>query len=38
LKEREMAKEDVECGRVGDRGWKWVGTKVWYGLVLRKVG
>jgi SAM-dependent methyltransferase len=38
LKEREMRSEDVESGRVGERGWKWVGTKVWYGLVLRKAG
>jgi SAM-dependent methyltransferase len=38
LKEREMRKGDVESGAVGERGWKWVGTKVWYGLVLRKVG
>jgi SAM-dependent methyltransferase len=38
VKEREMAKEDVESGAVGERGWKWVGTKVWYGLVVRKVG
>jgi SAM-dependent methyltransferase len=36
LKEREMAKGDMESGAVGERGWKWLGTKVWYGLVLRK--
>ena len=35
--EREMSKGDVEGGKVGARGWKWVGTKVWYGLVLRKI-
>ncbi|KAL1797735.1 hypothetical protein ACET3X_004341 [Alternaria dauci] len=35
--EREMRKEDVEGGAVGERGWKWVGTKVWYGMVLRRV-
>jgi SAM-dependent methyltransferase len=38
LTEREMRSEDVESGAVGDRGWKWVGTKVWYGVVLRKAG
>lgn len=38
VKEREMTREDVESGAVGERGWKWVGTKVWYGLVVRKVG
>jgi SAM-dependent methyltransferase len=36
LVEREMRSEDVESGAVGERGWKWVGTKVWYGVVLRK--
>jgi hypothetical protein len=38
LKEREMRKDDVESGAVGERGWKWVGTNVWYGVVVRKVG
>jgi SAM-dependent methyltransferase len=33
---REMRREDIESGVVGDRGWKWVGVKVWYALVLRK--
>jgi SAM-dependent methyltransferase len=37
LEEREMTKEDIESGAVSTRGWKWLGTKVWYGLVLRKV-
>jgi SAM-dependent methyltransferase len=36
VKEREMKREDVESGRIGERGWKWVGTYVWYGLMLRK--
>jgi SAM-dependent methyltransferase len=37
VNEREMRKEDVEGGAVGERGWKWVGTKVWYGMVLKRV-
>ncbi|KAH7371262.1 S-adenosyl-L-methionine-dependent methyltransferase [Pyrenochaeta sp. MPI-SDFR-AT-0127] len=37
VKERSMTKEDVESGLVGERGWKWVGINVWYGMVLRKV-
>jgi SAM-dependent methyltransferase len=36
LTEREMRSEDVKSGAVGERGRKWVGIKVWYGLVLRK--
>jgi 2-polyprenyl-3-methyl-5-hydroxy-6-metoxy-1,4-benzoquinol methylase len=36
--EREMRRDDVESGAVGERGWKWVGVKVWYALVLRKQG
>lgn len=36
--ERMMTKDHVESGAVGERGWKWVGVKVWYDLVLRKVG
>lgn len=36
VKERSMTKEDVESGMVGQRGWKWVGINVWYGVVLRK--
>ncbi len=35
--EREMRKEDVEGGAVGERGYKWVGTKVWYGMIFRRV-
>jgi hypothetical protein len=27
----------VESGRVGERGWKWVGVKVWFGVVVKKV-
>lgn len=37
VKEREMTSEDVESGKVGERGWKWVGIKVWYGVVLRRL-
>jgi SAM-dependent methyltransferase len=36
VKEREMAREDVESGRVGERGWKWVGVKVWFGVMVKK--
>jgi SAM-dependent methyltransferase len=36
VKEREMMKEDMESGKVGERGWKWLGMNVWYGLVVRK--
>jgi hypothetical protein len=35
--EREMRREDVESGMVGERGRKWIGTKVWYAVVLRMV-
>ncbi|KAF1830084.1 S-adenosyl-L-methionine-dependent methyltransferase [Decorospora gaudefroyi] len=34
--EREMRREDVESGRVGERGGKWVGVKVWYAVELRR--
>lgn len=37
VREREMRGEDVEGGRVGERGWKWVGVRVWVGVVVRKV-
>jgi SAM-dependent methyltransferase len=35
--ERDVRKEDLERG-VGMRGRKWVGVRVWYGVVLKKVG
>lgn len=38
LKERRMERGDVESGIVGERGLKWVGISVWYGMVLRKTG
>ncbi|KAF1994898.1 S-adenosyl-L-methionine-dependent methyltransferase [Amniculicola lignicola CBS 123094] len=36
--EREVRREDVEGGRVGRRGGKWVGVRVWYGVLLRRGG
>ena len=36
VKERMMSKEDMESGKVGERGWKWVGVNVWYGMLLQK--
>ncbi|KAK3213716.1 hypothetical protein GRF29_28g703060 [Pseudopithomyces chartarum] len=36
VKERTMTEADVKGGRVSERGWKWVGTQVWYGLMLRR--
>jgi SAM-dependent methyltransferase len=38
VRERSMTEEDVESGVTGKRGLKWVGAKVWYALVVRKVG
>ncbi|KAF2632972.1 S-adenosyl-L-methionine-dependent methyltransferase [Macroventuria anomochaeta] len=35
-KERSMEEEDVRSGVVGKRGRKWIGCKVWFGIVLRK--
>ncbi|OCK79374.1 S-adenosyl-L-methionine-dependent methyltransferase [Lepidopterella palustris CBS 459.81] len=37
IRERGMKEEDVSAGRVSGRGVKWVGCKVWYGVVLRRV-
>lgn len=36
-KERSVRAEDVETGVVGKRGAKWIGCKVWFGIVVRKV-
>lgn len=36
-KEHAMTTEDVESGRVGERGLKWVGVRVWYGVLLRRL-
>jgi len=38
VRERAVEMEDVVEGRVGERGKKWVGVRVWYGIVVRKVG
>ena len=37
--EREVTREHVDekGANIGERGKKWVGIKVWYGLVIRKV-
>jgi SAM-dependent methyltransferase len=37
LKERMMRREDVDSGRVGERGLKWVGIHVWYGVLLKRL-
>ena len=26
----------IQRGEVGERGWKWVGRKIWYGMKFRK--
>lgn len=36
VRERSVDEELIKSGRVGERGWKWVGTKVWYGFVVKK--
>lgn len=36
VKERTVEQEMIERGLVSERGRKWVGRKVWYGMVLRK--
>ncbi|OJD30647.1 methyltransferase small domain-containing protein [Diplodia corticola] len=38
VKERSVDEGLINSGKVGERGWKWVGTKVWYGFVVRKAG
>jgi SAM-dependent methyltransferase len=38
VREQEVTEEMVQNGVVGERGRKWVGVKVWYGFILRKVG
>lgn len=38
VRECAVTEEMVRNGVVGKRGRKWVGVKVWYGLILRKVG
>ena len=36
-RERSVEEADIERGVVGSRGGKWVGCKVWFGVVLRKL-
>ena len=35
--ERSVSRDDLETGVVGKRGEKWVGWRVWFGVVVRKV-
>ena len=35
-RERSIEQTDIDTGVVGSRGGKWIGCRVWYGLVLRK--
>jgi predicted TPR repeat methyltransferase len=35
--QRKVEESDVQGGIVGERGMKWIGVYVWYGLVLRKI-
>ncbi|KAF2659638.1 S-adenosyl-L-methionine-dependent methyltransferase [Lophiostoma macrostomum CBS 122681] len=37
VRERGMEAEDVQEGKVGRRGLKWVGVKVWYAVMVRKM-
>ena len=36
-RERSVSRDDLETGVVGKRGEKWVGWRVWFGVVVRKV-
>jgi SAM-dependent methyltransferase len=36
--EREVRESDLEVRILGERGRKWIGTKVWFGCVMRFVG
>ncbi|EKG15612.1 Methyltransferase type 12 [Macrophomina phaseolina MS6] len=38
VRERGIDEALIKSGKIGERGWKWVGVKVWYGFVVRKVG
>ncbi|EON69933.1 hypothetical protein W97_09198 [Coniosporium apollinis CBS 100218] len=38
VRERSVSEEMVESGVVGKRGRKWVGVRVWYGFVVRRIG
>ena len=37
VREREVKRGDLDGGVVGGRGEKWVGVKVWMGVLVRKV-
>lgn len=36
VREREARVSDVEHGGVGNRAMKWIGVKIWFGMVLRR--
>ncbi|OMP83084.1 putative methyltransferase AN0656 [Diplodia seriata] len=36
VRERAVDEGLISSGMVGGRGWKWVGTKVWFGFVVRR--
>ena len=38
VRERAVTEDLINEGVVGERARKWVGTKVWYGVILRKAG
>jgi len=38
VRERGVEAGDVREGMVGGRGVKWVGWRVWYGVLVRRVG
>ncbi|OCK87474.1 S-adenosyl-L-methionine-dependent methyltransferase [Cenococcum geophilum 1.58] len=38
VRERGVEAGDVREGIVGERGFKWVGWRVWYGVLVRRVG
>jgi SAM-dependent methyltransferase len=37
VEERAAGEEMIQKGVVGERGRKWLGTNVWYGMILRRV-
>lgn len=37
-RERSVKRTDVEAGRVGERGRKWVGVRVWFAVWVRRTG
>ena len=38
VRERAITEDLIEKGVVGERAKKWIGTNVWYGMILRKEG